>query len=87
MRIDLALLFTWRDVAKLKNSANTNLLVLDEVFDSSLDSSGTEEFMKLLATMGDSVNTFVISHKGESLNEQFENVVRFEKVNNFSKVV
>ena len=87
MRIDLALLFTWRDVAKLKNSANTNLLVLDEVFDSSLDSSGTEEFMKLLATMGDNVNTFVISHKGDSLNEQFENVVRFEKVNNFSKVV
>ncbi len=87
MRIDLALLFTWRDVAKLKNSANTNLLVLDEVFDSSLDSSGTEEFMKLLATMGDNVNTFVISHKGDALNEQFENVVRFEKVNNFSKVV
>ena len=87
MRIDLALLFTWRDVAKLKNSANTNLLVLDEVFDSSLDSSGTEEFMKLLSTLGDNVNTFVISHKGDALNEQFENVVRFEKINNFSKVV
>ena len=87
MRIDLALLFTWRDVAKLKNSANTNLLVLDEVFDSSLDSSGTEEFMKLLSTLGDSVNTFVISHKGDALNEQFENVVRFEKINNFSKAV
>tara|TARA_Y100001963_G_scaffold64774_1_gene90214 strand:+ start:3053 stop:4762 length:1710 start_codon:yes stop_codon:yes gene_type:complete len=87
MRIDLALLFTWRDVAKLKNSANTNLLVLDEVFDSSLDSSGTEEFMKLLNTMLGDANIFVISHKGDALQERFENILGFEKIGNFSKVV
>ena len=87
MRIDLALLFTWRDVAKLKNSANTNLLVLDEVFDSSLDSSGTEEFMKLLNTMLGDANIFVISHKGDALQERFENILGFEKIGNFSRVV
>jgi DNA repair exonuclease SbcCD ATPase subunit len=87
MRIDLALLFTWRAVAKLKNSANTNLLVLDEVFDSSLDSTGTEEFMKLINSLDDSINVFVISHKGDTLYDRFDEVIKFEKVQNFSKVV
>ena len=87
MRIDLALLFTWRSIAKMKNSANTNLLILDEVFDSSLDSTGTEEFLKLLHTLGSNTNVYIISHKGESLYEKFEHVIRFEKVKNFSKVV
>ena len=87
MRIDLALLFTWRSIAKMKNSANTNLLVLDEVFDSSLDTGGTDEFMKLLHSMGQGINIFVISHKGDALFDKFENVVKFEKIGNFSKVV
>ena len=87
MRIDLALLFTWRAVAKLKNSANTNLLVLDEVFDSSLDSTGTEEFMKLINSLDDSINVFVISHKGDTLYDRFDEVIKFEKVQNFSKVI
>jgi DNA repair exonuclease SbcCD ATPase subunit len=86
MRIDLALLFTWRAIAKMKNSADTNLLILDEVFDSSLDTNGTEEFLKILQTMG-SGNVFIISHKGDTLNEKFDNVIKFEKVKNFSKVV
>ena len=86
MRIDLALLFTWRAIAKMKNSADTNLLILDEVFDSSLDTNGTEEFLKILQTMG-SDNVFIISHKGDTLNEKFDNVIKFEKVKNFSKVV
>ena len=71
----------------MKNSANTNLLILDEVFDSSLDSTGTEEFLKLLHTLGSNTNVYIISHKGESLYEKFEHVIRFEKVKNFSKVV
>ena len=87
MRIDLALLFTWRAIAKMKNSANTNLLILDEVFDSSLDSTGTEEFLKLLHTLGSNTNVYIISHKGDALYEKFEHVIRFEKVKNFSKVV
>ena len=87
MRIDLSLLFTWRAIAKMKNSANTNLLVLDEVFDSSLDTGGTDEFMKLLHSMGQGINIFVISHKGDVLSDKFENVVKFEKIGNFSKVV
>ena len=87
MRIDLALLFTWRSIAKMKNSANTNLLILDEVFDSSLDSVGTEEFLKLLGTMGDGINIFVISHKGDALYDKFNSVLTFEKKGNFSKVV
>jgi len=86
MRIDLALLFTWRAVAKLKNSVNTNLLVLDEVFDSSLDEGGTDEFLKILHTLDDNTNTFIISHKGESMNEKFNNIIEFEKTNNFSKI-
>ena len=87
MRIDLSLLFTWTSIAKMKNSANTNLLVLDEVFDSSLDSTGTEEFLKLIQTVGQDTNVFVISHKGDALYEKFENNITFAKVGNFSKVV
>ncbi len=87
MRIDLALLFTWRSIAKLKNSVNTNLLILDEVFDSSLDEGGTDEFLKILNTLGNDTNTFIISHKGDSMNEKFNNIIEFEKAQNFSRVV
>jgi DNA repair exonuclease SbcCD ATPase subunit len=87
MRIDLALLFTWRSIAKMKNSANTNLLILDEVFDSSLDSVGTEEFLKLLSGMDIDTNIFVISHKGDTLYDKFNSILTFEKKGNFSKVV
>ena len=84
-RIDMALMLTWRAVAKLKNSSNTNLLILDEVFDSSLDTNGTEELMKILHML-EGVNLFVISHKGDILVDKFANVIRFEKVNNFSRI-
>jgi DNA repair exonuclease SbcCD ATPase subunit len=87
MRIDLALLFTWRQIAKLKNSTNTNLLILDEVFDSSLDTVGTDEFLKLIQEMGQDTNIFVISHKGDQLFDKFRSIVKFEKKNNFSQVV
>ena len=86
MRIDLALLFTWRAIAKLKNSVNTNLLVLDEVFDSSLDEGGTDEFLKILHTLDGDTNTFIISHKGDVLTEKFRHTMTFEKVKNFSRV-
>jgi hypothetical protein len=86
MRIDLALLFTWRQIAKLKNSTNTNLLILDEVFDSSLDTVGTDEFLKLIHEMGTDTNVFVISHKGDQLFDKFRSVIKFEKVNNFSRI-
>ena len=86
MRIDLALLFTWRQVAKMKNSTNTNLLILDEVFDSSLDGVGTEEFLKLLNSLDKNTNVFVISHKGDQLFDKFRSVIRFTKKNNFSQV-
>ena len=85
-RIDMALMLTWRAVAKMKNSANTNILILDEVFDSSLDTNGTEDLMKILGMLDDT-NLFVISHKGDILQDKFRNVVRFEKVNNFSRMV
>ena len=85
MRIDLALLFTWRAIAKMKNSTNTNLLILDEIFDSSLDGTGTDEFLKILNTLSKE-NTFVISHKGDTLQDKFRSVIRFEKVKNFSHV-
>ena len=85
MRIDLALLFTWRAVAKMKNSTNTNLLILDEIFDSSLDSTGTDEFLKILNTL-DGENVFVISHKQDVLVDKFRSTVRFEKVKNFSHI-
>jgi len=87
MRIDLALLFTWRQVAKMKNSTNTNLLILDEVFDSSLDGTGTDEFLKLIQEMGTETNIFVISHKGDQLFDKFRSIIRFEKKNNFSQVM
>ena len=85
MRIDLALLFTWRAVAKMKNSTNTNILILDEIFDSSLDSTGTDEFLKILNTL-DGENVFVISHKQDVLVDKFRSTIRFEKVKNFSHV-
>jgi len=86
MRINLAILFTWRAVSKLRNSINTNLLIMDEVFDSSLDSNGTEEFFKILQTLTADTNTFIISHKTDQLYDKFEKVIRFEKHKNFSKM-
>jgi DNA repair exonuclease SbcCD ATPase subunit len=86
-RIDLALLFTWRSVAKLKNSVNTNLLIFDEVFDGSLDINGTEEFMKLINMMNDNTNIFVITHKSDQMIDKFKHTIRFGKVKNFSQVI
>ena len=86
MRIDLSLMFTWRAIAKLRNSASTNLLIMDEVFDSSLDAGGTEEFMKILESLTQDTNTFVISHKGDQLYDKFHSVIRFEKHSNFSRI-
>jgi len=86
-RIDLALLFTWRTIAKMKNSAATNLLILDEVFDSSLDNTGTDYVMSLLSTIGVDTNVFVISHKGDQLFDKFRGVIRFEKKQNYSVMV
>ena len=83
-RIDLALVFTWRTIAKMKNSASTNILLLDEVFDSSLDVNGTEYVMTLLNTIGEDTNVFVISHKGDQLFDKFRSVIRFEKRQNYS---
>jgi len=85
-RIDMALMLTWRAVAKLKNSSNTNLLILDETFDSSLDANGTEELMKILHML-EGVNLFVISHKGDILQDKFANVIRFVKEKNFSRIM
>ena len=86
MRIDLSLLFTWREVARMKNSVNTNLLIMDEVFDSSLDGIGTEEFLKIIRFVIKDANIFVISHK-ESLYDKFDTVIKFEKVKGFSRMV
>ena len=86
MRIDLALLFTWREVARMKNSVNTNLLIMDEVFDSSLDGMGTEEFLKIIRFVIQDANVFVISHK-ESLHDKFGDVIRFDKIKGFSRIV
>ena len=86
MRIDLGLLFTWRAIAKMKNSTNTNLLLLDEIFDSSLDGTGTDDFLKILNTFKDE-NVFVISHKGDVLVDKFDHTIKFEKIQNFSKIV
>ena len=85
-RIDLALLFTWRQIAKMKNSAATNLLILDETFDSSLDHDGVDNLMKILGTLDDDSNIFVISHKGDLLDGKFRNKIEFTKENNFSKM-
>ena len=87
LRIDLALLFTWRAIAKMRNSTNTNILIMDEIFDSSLDSSGTEEFMKLLYALSNDTNVLIISHKGDQLVDKFDTVIRFEKVKNFSRMM
>jgi len=86
MRIDLALLFTWRTIAKMKNSANTNLLILDEIFDSSLDIAGTYDFMKILRSFNDSTNVFIISHKTDVLQDKFDRILRVEKKQNFSVI-
>ena len=86
-RIDLALVFTWRTIAKMKNSASTNILLLDEVFDSSLDTDGTQYVMQLLETIGNDTNVFVISHKGDQLFDKFRSVVKFEKKQNYSIIV
>ena len=85
-KIDLALLFTWREVARMKNSVATNLLILDEVFDSSLDASGTGELLQILRSLGNDTNVFVISHKGEILVDKFLRTIKFEKINDFSKM-
>ena len=86
MRIDLALLFTWRAVAKLRNSVSTNLLIMDEIMDSSLDTSGTEEFLKIIEELTADSNIFIISHKGDQLFDKFHSVIRFEKGKNFSRI-
>ncbi len=86
MRIDLALLFTWRAVSKLRNSASTNLLIMDEVFDSSLDNNGTEEFLKIINTLTTDTNLFIISHKGDQLFDKFHSLIKFEKHKNFSRI-
>ena len=85
MRIDLALVFTWRAIAKMKNSANTNLMVLDEIFDSSLDGQGTDDFFKIVNKMGKE-NIFIISHKGDILFDKFTNIIKFEKEHNFTRL-
>ena len=85
MRIDLALLFTWRAIAKMKNSANTNLLILDEIFDSSLDGQGTDDFFKIIGTLKNE-NIFVISHKGDILFDKFKNIIKYEKYKNFTRL-
>ena len=85
LRIDLALLFTWRTIAKMKNSTNTNLLILDEIFDSSLDGQGTDDFFKILKTLTNE-NTFIISHKGDILFDRFTNIIKFEKYKNFTRL-
>jgi DNA repair exonuclease SbcCD ATPase subunit len=86
MRINLALLFTWRAIAKMKNSISCNLLMLDEIFDSSLDGQGTDDFLKILNTL-ENENVFIISHKTDMIADRFKNVIKYEKVGNFTKVV
>ena len=86
-RIDLALLFTWRSIAKLRNSTTCNLLILDEIFDSSLDASGTDEFLKIMESLTENTNVFIISHRLDTMVDKFENLIQFKKENNFSKMV
>ena len=85
MRIDLALLFTWRSIAKMKNSVSTNLLILDEIFDSSLDITGTDDFLKIINALKDE-NIFIISHKTDMLVDKFSNIIKVEKHNNFTRL-
>lgn len=87
LRIDLALLFTWRAVSKLRNSVTTNILIMDEIMDSSLDNAGTEEFLKIINELTSDSNVFIISHKGDQLYDKFENIIKFEKHQNFSRMV
>ena len=87
MRIDLSLLFTWRDIAKLRNSASTNLLILDEIFDSSLDGAGTDFFTNIIRYVISDAHVFVISHKTDDLIDKFDRVMKFDKVKGFSKLV
>ena len=86
MRIDLSLLFTWRQIAKMKNSTNTNLLILDETFDSSLDEDGVDNLLKILLTLEDGTNTFIISHKPDLLENKLKQKLVFKRRNNFSFV-
>jgi len=86
-RIDLALMFTWRSIAKMKNSVNTNLLILDEILDGSLDANGTDEFLKIIQTLTDDTNTYIISHKTDTIADKFDKTYRFEKVRNFSRLI
>ena len=87
MRIDIALLFTWRELARMRNSAITNILILDEIMDSSLDTAGTEEFVKIITSLSKASNFFVISHKSDQIIDKFSNSIGFEKRNNFSEIV
>jgi DNA repair exonuclease SbcCD ATPase subunit len=87
MRIDLSLLLAWREIARIKNSVNCNLLILDEIFDSSLDSVGIDEVLKLLNALGNKNNVFVISHKADQIVDKFKNTINFEKKNNFSRMI
>jgi energy-coupling factor transporter ATP-binding protein EcfA2 len=86
LRIDLALLFTWRAVSKLRNSVSTNLLIMDEIMDSSLDTNGTDEFLKIITELTIDSNIFIISHKGDQVHDKFDRVIQFEKVKNFSRI-
>jgi len=86
-RIDLALMFTWRSIAKMKNSVNTNLLILDEILDGSLDANGTDEFLKIIKTLTDDTNTYIISHKTDTIADKFDKTYRFEKIRNFSRLM
>ena len=86
MRINLALLFAWREVARMRNSASCNILVLDEVMDSSLDSNGTDEFIKIIKSISKNNNIIIISHKSDQIQDKFDRTIRFEKVKNFSKI-
>tara|TARA_Y100000991_G_scaffold111317_1_gene83886 strand:- start:223 stop:624 length:402 start_codon:yes stop_codon:yes gene_type:complete len=87
MRIDLSLLFTWREIARMKNSASTNLLILDEIFDSSLDGFGTDYFTKIIKYVVSDANVFIISHKTDDLIDSFDKIIKFDKIKGFSKLV
>ena len=87
MRIDLSLLFTWREIARMKNSASTNLLILDEIFDSSLDGFGTDYFTKIIKYVVSDANVFIISHKTDDLIDSFDKIIKFDKIKGFSKIV
>ena len=86
MRIDLSLLFTWREIARMKNSASTNLLILDEIFDSSLDGFGTDYFTKIIKYVVSDANVFIISHKTDDLIDSFDKIIKFDKIKGFSKL-